>query len=93
MSDRHSDYARTVVVAHWRMMPTDKRGQQLQDRCALEAVREAARLEQSDPLRTIEWGTTRFRSFPGRVLGVRGLVEKSDTEPARAGSWAGPWLS
>ena len=37
LGDRHSDYARTVVVAHWRMMPTDKRGQRLQERSVLDA--------------------------------------------------------
>ena len=47
--DHHRDYAGTAVVAHWRLMPTDKRRRRLQARCALEG----ARLDQSDALRSV----------------------------------------
>ena len=76
LSDRHSDYARTAVVAHWRLMPTDERRRRLQARCVLEG----ARLDQSDALRSIEWGASQFRSVPGRLLGVQDLVQKFDTD-------------
>ena len=76
LSDRHSDYARAAVIAHWRMMPTEARNARLTE-CA---VFDAPRLDLSDPVRTILWGATGLQERPGRHLGVQDLVAKFDTE-------------
>ena len=88
LSDRHSDYARTAVIAHWRMMPTDERRRRLAERASLEP----SRLAVSDPRRTMEWGSTVFREVGGRLLGVEDLFRKFDTDrvdsKGRKVSWA-----
>ena len=76
LSDRHNDYARAAVVAHWRMMPTDARLQVLKE-CA---IFDEPRADFSDPVRTILWGTTSFTKPDGRHLGVQDLVNKFDTD-------------
>ena len=70
---RHIDYARSMVVAHWRMMTTADRFAMLR-----------ARLPDSDdmlaanPGRTLLVGSTDFPRQVNRFLGVQDLVRKFD---------------
>ena len=76
LHDRHADYARSLVIAHWRMMPTAERLTRLKARFALEP----SRFELGDPLRTIEFGETDFVEPRERLLGVQDLVMAFDTD-------------
>ena len=58
------------------MMPTEARLQVLRD----SVVFDQPRLDLSDPVRTILWGTTSFPKPQGRHLGVQDLVNKFDTD-------------
>ncbi len=76
LHDRHNDYARSAVGAHWRLMPTDLRHELLEARCAIEPQR----LEWSDPRRTIEWSATKLAPHRERLLGVEDLVRAFDND-------------
>ena len=78
LHDRHNDYCRSAVIAHFRLMPTKLRHQQL-EACILQDP-ERLELEESDPRRTIQWGATLFEEHGGRFLGVADLVRKFDTD-------------
>ena len=77
LSVRHADYARSAVIAYWRMMPTRKRREVLWSWLGLGGAGEERR---RDPLQTIEWGATEFSHPPGRFLGVQDLVDKFDDD-------------
>jgi len=82
LSDRHSDYARSCVIAYWRMMPTAERREMLAEHQAMDdgVVREP------DPRLKATWGQTGFREpvdLAGqrlRFLGVQDLVLKFDSD-------------
>ena len=71
--DRHEAYARTAVVAYWRLMSTEARH---------EAIMKHQYLRQEDlaTTDTRTWGATVFVGPFGRFLGVQDLVWKFDTE-------------
>ena len=78
LHDRHNDYCRSAVVAHFRLMPTKLRHRRL-EACILQDP-ERLELDESDPRRTIQWGATQFEEHGGRFLGVADLVRKFDTD-------------
>ena len=78
LHDRHNDYARSAVIAHFRLMPTALRHRHLEARILQDPER--LELEESDPRRTIQWGTTKLEEHGGRFLGVADLVRKFDTD-------------
>ena len=80
--DRHEAYARTAVVAYWRLMPTQKRH---------EAIMEHQYLRAEDLATTDRrtWGTTEFAAPMGRFLGVQDLVRQFDGRKDRAGKEVG----
>ena len=79
LSDKHGDYARSTVIAYWRMMETADRHQLLRQALLLESGVTEAKLD-DEPIRTVLFGHTVFRHPPGRFLGVQDLVFRFDTE-------------
>ncbi|MGB1141216.1 MAG: AAA family ATPase, partial [Halioglobus sp.] len=71
LSARHAEYARSCVVAFWRLMPTEERLSKLRDRRLLSSV-----VQGRDPP---EWGASTFTQPADRYLGVQDLVHKFDT--------------
>ena len=61
---RHGDYARTAIVAHWRMMPT--------------AERHAIMAAWHDNSKKPFWGHSLFTRQVGRFLGIQDLVRMFD---------------
>ena len=59
-------------------MPTALRHRHLEARILQDPER--LELEESDPRRTIQWGTTKLEEHAGRFLGVADLVRKFDTD-------------
>ena len=79
LSDKHSDYARSAVIAYWRLMPTVERHEALREALLLEPdVTQEVLAE--EPIRTVTFGHSVFRMPPNRFLGVQDLVLKFDTE-------------
>ena len=79
LSDKHSDYARSAVIAYWRLMPTVERHEALREALLLEPdVTQEVLAE--EPIRTVTFGHSVFRMPPNRFLRVQGLVLKFDTE-------------
>ena len=71
LHDRHEAYARSAVVAYWRLMPT---------RARHEAIMKHQHLREEDlaTTDTRTWGTTEFVAPLARFLGVQDLVRKFD---------------
>lgn len=80
--DRHEAYARTAVVAFWRMLPTLKRHQAIADHQHL-------RPEDLRDHDKVFWGATEFLQPIGRYLGVQDLILRFDERKDRAGEGVG----
>ena len=80
--DRHKAYARTAVVAFWRMMPTSKRHQAI-------AHHQHLRFEDLRDQDKVLWGATEFLQPLGRYLGVQDLILTFDGRKNRAGKKVG----
>ena len=78
LSDKHNDYARSAVIAYWRLMPTARRLELLREHALMSGV--ATEADLSVPIRTVSWGRSAFDHKTHRFLGVQDLVMKFDTE-------------